>query len=298
MRTSRRRSSRQPRPGGIPRKELPRRPGGPGRPAGGAPAGPCALGTSHQREVRSARPGASTAVADPGRSWVRFAAVARILLVEDDEDTCQLLALALRQRRPRGPGGGGRPAGPGRPPRGPLRPRRHRLRPAGGDRRPDAPGGRRRAAPEGRLGAGGDRAPRAGGSGRPQPAGQARRDRPLPPPGRAHPGPPPGPLAARPARPEPGPRGPAVEVTLYVGDNPASARARRIVESALGGRRPEQVHFRVVDAGKEPSAAEAARILFLPTLVVNCGAPAWILGDLSAPGALEDLLAMCGVAGP
>jgi DNA-binding response OmpR family regulator len=89
-----------------------------------------------------------------------------------------------------------------------------------------------------------------------------------------------------------------VEVTLYVGDNPASARARRNLETALGPFTPAQVRWRVVDAGRDPAAGERDHIVFLPTLVVKCGAPAWILGDLSAEGALADLLAMCGLAPP
>jgi DNA-binding response OmpR family regulator len=99
------------------------------------------------------------------------------------------------------------------------------------------------------------------------------------------------------AKAEPRPAEPRVEVTLYIGDNPASARARRNAEAALGAFSPDRVRFSVVDAGKDPAAGEGDRILFLPTLVVKCGAPTWILGDLSAAGALEDLLAMCGLEG-
>lgn len=88
---------------------------------------------------------------------------------------------------------------------------------------------------------------------------------------------------------------PAVSLVLYVGDNPSSGRARRQLDEALRGFAPGQVRVSVVDVGKDPAAAEPDRIVFLPTLVVKGAARAWILGDLRAQEGLDDLLAMCGL---
>lgn len=94
------------------------------------------------------------------------------------------------------------------------------------------------------------------------------------------------------------PTGPEVALVLYVGDNPASVRARRHLGEALRAFAPERVRLSVVDVGRDPTAGEPDNIVFLPTLVVKNGARAWILGDLSAAGALDDLLAMCGLEAP
>jgi DNA-binding response OmpR family regulator len=101
-------------------------------------------------------------------------------------------------------------------------------------------------------------------------------------------------------RPVPPPSGeaasaPAVEMVLYVGENPASVRAQRLLHEALETFSPGQVRLTVVDVGRDPTAAEPDRIVFLPTLVVKGGASAWIVGDLGAPGTLDGLLAMCGL---
>jgi hypothetical protein len=101
-------------------------------------------------------------------------------------------------------------------------------------------------------------------------------------------------------RPVPPPAGeaasaPAVALVLYVGENPASVRAQRLLLEALQPFSPRQVRLTVVDVGRDPTAAEPDRIVFLPTLVVKGGASAWIVGDLGAPGTLDDLLAMCGL---
>ena len=36
--------------------------------------------------------------------------------------------------------------------------------------------------------------------------------------------------------------------------------------------------------------------MFVPTVVVKCSPPVWIVGDLRQPNALSDVLCLCGLA--
>ena len=57
-----------------------------------------------------------------------------------------------------------------------------------------------------------------------------------------------------------------------------------------------QIGFAVYDLAREPERAEADHVVFTPTLVKRRPEPrAWILGDLSDPSVLTDLLHMCGI---
>jgi hypothetical protein len=52
----------------------------------------------------------------------------------------------------------------------------------------------------------------------------------------------------------------------------------------------------VLDLARAPERAEHDNVVFTPTLVKRQPAPrAWILGDLSDPAVVTDLLYMCGI---
>jgi CheY-like chemotaxis protein len=109
----------------------------------------------------------------------------------------------------------------------------------------------------------------------------------------AMPGPP-----SPPAAPGPGcEAGPAVELVLYVtADSPASQRARRHLDAALTRFPAEQVHLEVCDVGADAIRGERDRVVFTPTLVARCGGLAtWVLGDLADRDLLMDLLHVCGL---
>ncbi len=90
---------------------------------------------------------------------------------------------------------------------------------------------------------------------------------------------------------------PRVELVLYVSsDSPASQRARRHLESALAGFEASQYRLEVCDVGEDPERGEADHVVFTPTLVTRCGGLAnWVLGDLADRTMLLDLLHVCGV---
>jgi DNA-binding response OmpR family regulator len=90
---------------------------------------------------------------------------------------------------------------------------------------------------------------------------------------------------------------PPVELVLYVtADSPASQRARRHLESALVPFDPAQVRLEVCDVGEDPARGEADRVVFTPTLVARSGGlSTWVLGDLADRTMLLDLLHVCGV---
>ena len=94
--------------------------------------------------------------------------------------------------------------------------------------------------------------------------------------------------------------GAKIELALYVTlPWPSSLRARSNLSRVLAGVREGDVRLRVCDLAKEPERAELDNVLFSPTLVKVWPAPKmWILGDLSEPGVLTDLLALCGVEVP
>jgi circadian clock protein KaiB len=94
--------------------------------------------------------------------------------------------------------------------------------------------------------------------------------------------------------------GAKIELALYVTMPwPSSLRARANLKRVLGGVREGDVRLLVCDLAQEPERAERDNVLFSPTLVKVWPAPKmWILGDLSEPDVLTDLLALCGVEVP
>ena len=94
--------------------------------------------------------------------------------------------------------------------------------------------------------------------------------------------------------------GARIELALYVTMPwPSSLRAKANLARVLA-RVPEGlVHLNVCDLAREPLRAELDNVLFSPTLVKVWPAPKmWILGDLSEPEVLTDLLALCGIEVP
>ena len=88
-----------------------------------------------------------------------------------------------------------------------------------------------------------------------------------------------------------------IEFVLYVSSaSPASIQARRNLERLLEGYAASQVKLSVCDLGREPLAGEADRVAFTPTLVKRYPEPRmWVLGNLRETALLEDLLRACGV---
>ena len=109
---------------------------------------------------------------------------------------------------------------------------------------------------------------------------------------------------SRPVRPSPGESRAVeaaegvdpVELTLYVSSfSPPSMKARRNMEKLLKDL-PAHIHFDVCDLAEDPQRAEKDNVVFTPTLVKRRPEPrAWILGDLSDPAVVTDLLHMCGI---
>jgi DNA-binding response OmpR family regulator len=87
-----------------------------------------------------------------------------------------------------------------------------------------------------------------------------------------------------------------VELTLYVSSlSPPSLKARRNMERLLKDF-PDHIVFDVCDVAEDPQRAENDNVVFTPTLVKRRPEPrAWILGDLSDPAVVTDLLHMCGI---
>ena len=88
-----------------------------------------------------------------------------------------------------------------------------------------------------------------------------------------------------------------VELTLYISPtSPPSLKARRNMEKLLQEFRAADIGFEVLDLAREPERAERDNVVFTPTLVKRRPEPrAWILGDLSDPAVVTDLLHMCGI---
>jgi CheY-like chemotaxis protein len=91
--------------------------------------------------------------------------------------------------------------------------------------------------------------------------------------------------------------GAKIELALYVTlPWPSSLRAQANISRVLAGVRKGEVRLDVCDLAHEPDRAERDNVLFSPTLVKVWPEPKmWILGDLSEPAVLTDLLIMCGV---
>jgi DNA-binding response OmpR family regulator len=99
--------------------------------------------------------------------------------------------------------------------------------------------------------------------------------------------------AASPSAPQ------GIDLVLYVthGSPPskiAERNLRQILERASGAA----VHLEVRDVGQRPRDAERDRILFVPTLVVRCSPPVWVVGALRNPAALLGILALCCAGEP
>jgi CheY-like chemotaxis protein len=108
---------------------------------------------------------------------------------------------------------------------------------------------------------------------------------------------PPGKAAGeKPARPAAAP-GALLDLVLYVSTrSPASLKARHRMDDVLAEFDPARVKFEVCDLFQHAAHAERDRVVFTPTLVKRSPAPqAWILGDLANDDVVRDLLTMCGV---
>jgi circadian clock protein KaiB len=92
--------------------------------------------------------------------------------------------------------------------------------------------------------------------------------------------------------------GAKIELALYVTlPWPSSLRARANLKRVLAGVRAGEVLLTTCDLAREPERAERDNVLFSPTLVKVWPEPKmWILGDLSEPEVLTDLLTLCGVS--
>lgn len=95
----------------------------------------------------------------------------------------------------------------------------------------------------------------------------------------------------------PSPRaGARAHLVLYVNKaSPLSERARQRMQEILAAHDTSALHFEVCDLLEHMESAERDRVVFTPTLVYRGpGAPAWILGDLTDGRPVEDLLALAG----
>ena len=99
------------------------------------------------------------------------------------------------------------------------------------------------------------------------------------------------------ARPASMPDGKLIDLVLYVSArSPASLKAQRRMEDVLAGFDSSQVKYEVCDLLQHAASAERDRVVFTPTLLKRAPAPrSWILGDLTDDDVVRDLLAMCGV---
>ena len=87
------------------------------------------------------------------------------------------------------------------------------------------------------------------------------------------------------------------DLVLYVSPGShASLKARTNLAAILERYGADRVRFEVCDVSREPTRAEEDRILFTPTLVLKAAAtPAWIVGDLSNPAAVVQMLRTAGI---
>ena len=91
--------------------------------------------------------------------------------------------------------------------------------------------------------------------------------------------------------------GARVEMILYYTPPwPSSMKARRNLEQILDGYAADAVHLTLRDLTEHPDLAEADGVVFSPTLIKKSpGAPVWMLGDLSDPTGVIDLLLAAGI---
>lgn len=88
-----------------------------------------------------------------------------------------------------------------------------------------------------------------------------------------------------------------VELVLYYTPPwPSSMKARRNLEMILRAYDPDAVRLTMRDLGEHPDLAESDGVVFSPTLIKRSpGAPVWMLGDLSDSRAVTDLLLASGL---
>ena len=88
-----------------------------------------------------------------------------------------------------------------------------------------------------------------------------------------------------------------VELTLYISPtSPPSMKARRNMERMIADFPAARIRFDVLDLAREPERAESDNVVFTPTLVKRRPEPrAWFLGDLSDRRVVADLLHICGI---
>jgi circadian clock protein KaiB len=88
-----------------------------------------------------------------------------------------------------------------------------------------------------------------------------------------------------------------IELVLYISAaSPSSVRAVANLQRLLRRYRSGQVSLSVRDLTEDPSCGDADQIAFTPTLYKREPAPPmWILGDLSRPEPLLELLSFHGV---
>ena len=101
------------------------------------------------------------------------------------------------------------------------------------------------------------------------------------------------PDAARLAPVEPAP----AVLTLYVNRaSPFSERARQRMEELLAGYDLSGLRFEVCDLLEHVDQAGRDRVVFTPTLVYRAkGSTAWVVGDLTDTKVVEDLLGLAGL---
>lgn len=95
----------------------------------------------------------------------------------------------------------------------------------------------------------------------------------------------------------PSPRaGTRAHLVLYVNKaSPSSERARQRMQEILAAHDTSALHFEVCDLLEHVDSAARDRVVFTPTLVYRGpGAPAWILGDLTDSRPVVDVLALAG----
>jgi CheY-like chemotaxis protein len=97
---------------------------------------------------------------------------------------------------------------------------------------------------------------------------------------------------------EPAPARPAAKarLTLYVNPaSPFSDRARQRIQELLEDYDTSGLQFEVCDLIENAERAARDRVVFTPTLVYcGPGTPAWVVGDLTDTRIVEDLLLMAG----
>jgi DNA-binding response OmpR family regulator len=88
---------------------------------------------------------------------------------------------------------------------------------------------------------------------------------------------------------------PTVELVLYINpESLPSVRARECLERLVAGR--ATVHLQIVDVSREEAKAEADHVIFTPTLVKNRPQPrAWFVGHLGTTQVLRELLESSGI---